>query len=130
MDLFRQRFVRVLRLLGYLLSGPRYNASELASEFQVSRRTIFRDIELLREAQIPIVFHEKSGGYMVLPSFQLAQPLPLSELDAALFFLAGHLSVIQRVPGLSLRIHEALNRVLGFFPTQIREPINNVLRAC
>ena len=47
------RISRLIQLLGALQVGKGQNASELARACQVSRRTIFRDLEVLRSAGVP-----------------------------------------------------------------------------
>jgi|HigsolmetaAR203D_1030402.scaffolds.fasta_scaffold01157_15 predicted DNA-binding transcriptional regulator YafY len=59
--------VRLDRLLGItleLMSRKRVTAAELAEKFEVSVRTIYRDIELINQAGIPIVsYNGADGGY-------------------------------------------------------------------
>ncbi|HOM19012.1 MAG TPA: transcriptional regulator, partial [Thermoguttaceae bacterium] len=52
-----------LKLLQLLQAGKRYNVNGLAQECEVSRRTIFRDLELLREAGIPIRYDPERERY-------------------------------------------------------------------
>lgn len=56
------RISRLLGLLGVLTSGERVTVQALADRFEVSRRTIFRDLEALGEAGIPVVAYPGSGG--------------------------------------------------------------------
>jgi predicted DNA-binding transcriptional regulator YafY len=51
-----------------LLQGGRRTASEIARRFEVSRRTVFRDIEALGEIGVPIVTEAGAhGGYTLMP---------------------------------------------------------------
>jgi proteasome accessory factor B len=52
MRLVRMR--RLLQLLGHLRTGRGLNARALADLCRVSRRTIFRDLDLLRDAGVPL----------------------------------------------------------------------------
>ena len=56
---------RLFKMLYYLLDRERATAPELAAEFEVSTRTIYRDVEALSSAGIPIVFesflHREAG---------------------------------------------------------------------
>ena len=45
-----KRLERGLRILILLQSGARYDALRLAQEMKVTRRTIFRDIAMLKES--------------------------------------------------------------------------------
>jgi predicted DNA-binding transcriptional regulator YafY len=59
--------VRLDRLLGItleLMTKKRVTAAELADKFEVSVRTIYRDIELINQAGIPVVsYNGVDGGY-------------------------------------------------------------------
>ncbi len=67
--------MKIERLLGiviYLLNREIVNASALADKFEVSTRTIQRDIETLNLAGIPITSMQgTNGGYGIIDSFKL-----------------------------------------------------------
>ena len=71
--------MKINRLLGitiYLLGKQKVPASELADRFEVSLRTIYRDIDTINSAGIPIVsFSGKEGGYAILDTFKLDKRL-------------------------------------------------------
>lgn len=71
-----------------LLQGGRRTASEIAQRFEVSKRTIFRDIQALCEMGVPIVTESGThGGYTLMPDYSLA-PLQLTMREALLLRLA------------------------------------------
>ena len=53
---------RIIGILSILLQEEKITAPELAERFEVSRRTINRDIEDLCKAGIPIVTSQGAGG--------------------------------------------------------------------
>lgn len=53
---------RLIGILSILLQRDRVSAPELAEHFEVSRRTIQRDIESLCRAGIPIATTQGAGG--------------------------------------------------------------------
>ena len=53
---------RLIAILSVLLNQEQATAPELAKRFEVSRRTINRDIEVLNRAGIPIVTQQGTGG--------------------------------------------------------------------
>lgn len=53
---------RLLGILTILLQNNRVTAPKLAEKFEVTRRTIGRDIDALCQAGIPIVTHQGGGG--------------------------------------------------------------------
>ena len=63
MDMSISRIHRLLRLITMLQGGRSYTANELAEELEVSRRTIFRDLNMLEMAHIPYYYDPQKGGY-------------------------------------------------------------------
>ena len=53
---------RLIGILSILLQEEKITAPELAKKFEVSRRTINRDIEDLCKAGIPILTSQGAGG--------------------------------------------------------------------
>lgn len=67
---------RLYALTLYLLNHGKSSASELAKHFEVSVRTIQRDIDALCQAGIPIcAFTGTNGGYEILSDFKLNNQL-------------------------------------------------------
>lgn len=63
---------RLISIIVYLLNHGRTSAQKLAQEFEVSSRTIMRDLESLDQAGIPIQsFYGVEGGYQIMDSFVL-----------------------------------------------------------
>lgn len=72
---------RLIGILSVLLQKDRVTAAELAEKFEVSRRTIVRDIEDLCKAGIPVAASQgRGGGISVMEGFRIDRTL-LSEED-------------------------------------------------
>jgi len=70
---------RLFKILYYLLDKESATAQKLAAEFEVSTRTIYRDIEALSGAGIPVYTElGRNGGIYLLPGYTLNKAL-LSE---------------------------------------------------
>ena len=70
---------RLFRILYYILEKGRVTANELADKFEVSVRTIYRDIDSISSAGIPIyALQGKGGGIEIAEDFVLNKSL-LSE---------------------------------------------------
>lgn len=63
---------RLFKIVYILLDKERVSAKELAEQFEVSTRTIYRDIEVLSSAGIPVFMSKgRGGGISLLPHFVL-----------------------------------------------------------
>lgn len=70
---------RLFRILYYILEKGKVTANELAGKFEVSVRTIYRDIDSISSAGIPIYATQgKGGGIEIAEDFVLSKSL-LSE---------------------------------------------------
>lgn len=71
---------RLMGIVVYLLNNGRTSAQKLAEEFEVSSRTIMRDLESLDQAGIPIQsFYGVEGGYQIMDDFVLEKQVATSQ---------------------------------------------------
>lgn len=87
-------FLKIDRLLAItmlLLNRRRISAKELSERFEVSLRTIYRDVEAINQAGIPVVSYAGlSGGYEIMDQYRLdRQFLSLEELQSIIIGLKG-----------------------------------------
>lgn len=89
---------RLLGILTVLLQNDRVTAPELAEKFEVNRRTIGRDIDMLCQAGIPIITHQGiGGGISIAEGFKLDKSvLTTDELSGIIAALKGIGSVSER----------------------------------
>ena len=67
---------RLFRILYYILEKGKATANELADRFEVSVRTIYRDIDSISSAGIPIyAIQGKGGGIEIAQEFILSKSL-------------------------------------------------------
>jgi len=134
---------RLISLLMFLQSRGRMTAQELAEELEVSERTIYRDIEALSTAGVPIYTAcGPGGGCALLDSyrtdltgftddeiralFMLSIPAPLAELgvsqelEAALLKLSAALPATRRYEENRVRQRIHLDSIPWFHP---HEPV-------
>lgn len=88
---------RLIGILSVLLQKDRTTAPELAEKFEVSRRTISRDLETLCRAGIPIVTVQgQNGGISIMEGYRLDRTLlTAADLQAILAGL-GSLDSVSR----------------------------------
>ena len=82
---------RLLAITMTLLNQTRVSATELAARFEVSLRTIYRDMDAINLAGIPIVsFPGSDGGYEILSGYRLdKQILSLEDFSSICSALRG-----------------------------------------
>ena len=85
------RIDRMLSITVMLLNRERVAARELAQRFEVSVRTIYRDIEAINLAGIPIVSYPgNNGGYGIMENYKIdRQVLTLKDMIAIVSSLKG-----------------------------------------
>ena len=124
------RQVRTLRILSCLQAGPGFNAGELAGQLNVSRRTIFRDLDLIRRAGVQVYFDDRFDAYRLSYRSQCVEPPHFNERELAEFVLMAHLSVLHHFPGFGLSGREAAGKLLCAYPYSQRIAVSRLVNAC
>lgn len=78
--------------------GRGYNATSLAEHCRVSKRTVFRDLDVLREAGVPLRFHEPDQRYFVDHELYLPPTNFTADEALALIVLCHELAGRRGVP--------------------------------
>jgi predicted DNA-binding transcriptional regulator YafY len=107
-----------------LLQERKRTAGEIAQRFEVSRRTILRDIQALCEIGIPIAAELGTSGGYSLPSDYSLPPLALTLHEALLLRLAlSSLSQLSEAP-FKLERESLLAKVQTLLPQREREDLD------
>jgi proteasome accessory factor B len=120
------RVYRLLRLVTLLQSGRSFTAQELAEELQISRRTVFRDLNALEMAHIPYYYDPANRGYRISRHFFLP-PVNLTLPEAmCLLLLSSTLGDNKDIPLLREGVRAAA-KIEGVLPDSIREHAGSIL---
>jgi len=108
---------RLFEIVYILMNKKRVTANELAVQFEVSKRTILRDIDVLSAANIPIyTVPGKGGGIFIHDSFVLNKTLVSEEEQKQILFS------LQSMPATELiNTDQVLNRLQSFFTGMNKE---------
>lgn len=88
------RLIRLITLLQGESAGGGWTATELARQLEVSRRTLFRDLNVLELAGVPY-YHEPKSGYRIARSFFLP-PVQLTVTETLGLMLLTKQALAQR----------------------------------
>ncbi len=94
------RLARVMRTLQLLLSRGRWNACDIAAEQECSERTVYRDMEVLELAGIPVEFDQEDRCYQVRQDFRFPS-LNVTDEEA---LGQGTATAIASGPGLEINV--------------------------
>ena len=105
---------RLFKIVYHLLDKGRATAPELAEKFEVSVRTIYRDLDAISAAGIPIyTVQGKGGGIFILPEFVLEKSLLTPQEKERILMALQGLAAVE-----DSRIDELLTKLGGLFRVQ------------
>ena len=112
---------RLVSIIMILLEKKRIGAQELADRFEVSPRTIYRDIDTINMAGIPVRSTSGvGGGFEIMPEYKMDKRVfSTAELSALLMGLS-HLSGMVR----GEELLSALAKVRSFIPADKAKEID------
>jgi proteasome accessory factor B len=121
------RLHRVLKIITILQGRRFFNADELAAECSVSRRTIYRDLNMIEAAGIPFYYDRKDGGYQIHQT-GLLPPINLNLEEAlALVLLASELGKTGRLPFFQ-PARDAAAKIECTLPLGLRATLGSLVR--
>lgn len=66
------KFARLIKIARLVMGNGRWGPDDLAREIDCSQRTIFRDVEILSAAGIPIIYDKAIQAYRVTDGFRFS----------------------------------------------------------
>src|SRR5215468_4881656 len=114
------RASRLLSLLLLLQARGRMTAGQLAEELEVSVRTIYRDVDSLHSAGVPLYGEAgPEGGYQLLNGYR-TRLTGLTEAEAESLFLAGLPGPAAEL-GLGAVVAAAQLKLMAALPAELRD---------
>ncbi|HEY8292695.1 MAG TPA: WYL domain-containing protein [Thermomicrobiales bacterium] len=114
------RFDRALALLLLLRGGKTFSASDLARRFEVSPRTIYRDVETLSAVGVPVYAEMgRAGGFRLLAGYFLP-PVMLTSAEAISLLLGLTLLRSLRATPFAADLETAEQKLLAAVPDYLR----------
>jgi predicted DNA-binding transcriptional regulator YafY len=120
---------RIDRLFGILLQlqhRRRVRARDLAARFEVTERTIYRDITALSELGVPIVALP-GQGYELMEGYYL-RPLVFTPAEAGALSLAAQMLISQASGRTAAAAQQALAKLTAVLPEMTRQQVELLVR--
>lgn len=113
------QLARLISILTLLKSKRLLTATELSQKYDVSVRTIYRDIRKLEEAGVPVITIE-GRGYSLMDGYTIA-PVQFTEKQANALITAEHLVNQSKDQSFVNNFNEAMTKIKSVFRTSIQE---------
>lgn len=120
------RIDRLFAILLLLQQKHRIRGEDLAKRFNVSARTIYRDMQALSEIGVPLV-PLPGEGYELPDDFRLL-PVMLDHNEATAIFLAARLLIHSSEGRILLHAETALEKISGGLPPHLRDHLQTMSR--
>lgn len=111
---------RMLAIIVMLLNRDRVSAKELSEKFEVSVRTIYRDIDAINLAGIPIISYSgNNGGFGIMENYKIDhQLLTLKDMFTMLTALKGINTTLENI-----ELETAIEKVSSLIPKEKTEDL-------
>jgi predicted DNA-binding transcriptional regulator YafY len=115
------RLDRLLSIIITLLNRDTMTAPALARKYGVSVRTIYRDLDAVQQAGIPLVAYQgNKGGYGIMENYRLdRQLLTLSDMAAILAALKGIQTTLP-----AAEVEQAVEKIGSLVPRDKRDAVS------
>ncbi len=116
------RIDRMISIIILLLNRETVTAQELSRRFEVSVRTIYRDIDAINLAGVPVIsFQGNRGGFGIMENYKLNhQLLTLKDMCSILTTLKGINSTLE-----DKELGRAIEKIRSLVPVDKTETLNN-----
>jgi len=119
------RLHRVLKIITLLQTRRHWGPGDLARELEVSRRTIYRDLNMLELAGIPFYYDRARGGYAIHETYWLP-PINLSVEEALSLVALAERSMNRDALPMMARAADAARKIESRLPLAIRAAVGHM----
>jgi predicted DNA-binding transcriptional regulator YafY len=111
-------------MIALLQGGKGHNVDALAAHCGISRRTVFRDLEVLRQAGVPLKLDDEFQVYHLADTFSLPPTKFTAEEALAVLVLCHELGDVRQMPFLA-PAHTAAMKLEAGLPTALRKQLRS-----
>jgi len=116
------RIDRLHAILTHLQSKKRVTAQEIADRFNMSLRTVYRDIKALDESGVPVI-GEAGSGYTIMEGYRLP-PVMFTQEEAAALLLGGKLAAHMTDASVKKHFETALYKIKAVLRSNDKEQMD------
>ncbi|MBN3582145.1 YafY family transcriptional regulator [Algoriphagus aestuarii] len=116
------RLSRLTAILTQLQTKRLVTAKELADKFEVSKRTIYRDIKALEQSGVPVIT-EEGKGYTLMEGYRIP-PVMFTEKQANALILAEQLVLKNKDASFVKDYSEAIDKIKSILRYTVQDKAN------
>src|SRR5438105_10442497 len=118
------RIDRLHAILTHLQSKRKVTAQEIADRFEISLRTVYRDVKALDESGVPVI-GEAGSGYSIMEGYRLP-PVMFTQEEAAALLLGAKLAEQWTDASIKKHFNAALYKIKAVLRTSDREHMDHL----
>lgn len=118
------RIDRLHAILTHLQSKKLVTAQEIADRFNISLRTVYRDVKALEETGVPVI-GEAGSGYTIMEGYRLP-PVMFTQDEASALLLGAKLAEFQTDESVKKHFLAALYKIKAVLRTSDREHMDTL----
>jgi proteasome accessory factor B len=120
------RVTRLLEIIGLLQQGRGHNVSSLAVACRVTRRTIFRDLQTLRAAGVPLAFDAELERYHIPGQYYLPPTNFTADEALAVLVICSQLGDQRQLPFYAAALRAA-RKLESSLPARLRDQVKDAV---
>ncbi|OQP66956.1 hypothetical protein A3860_00940 [Niastella vici] len=118
------RIDRLHAILTHLQSKKRVTAQEVADRFNISLRTVYRDVKALEESGVPVI-GEAGSGYTIMEGYRLP-PVMFTQEEASALLLGAKITEHLTDESIKKQFNSALFKIKAVLRTSDKEHMDQL----